>query len=134
VLEPVAQADGGDDGVEPLAVDLGPRDVERERDVLAGRERGDEVERLEDEAEPRAAELREATLAHSAHLVARDDDASGGGTVESRHAVHEGRLPGARGPHDRRELAGGEVDADAVEGADLGLALAVDLDQVPRRG
>ena len=41
--------------------------------------------------------------------------------------MHEGRLARARGAHDGGEAAGVEVDVDAVEGADLGVALAVDL-------
>ena len=37
-------------------------------------------------------------------------------TVEAGHAVHERRLARAGGAHDGGELAGGEVDVDAVEG------------------
>ena len=39
-------------------------------------------------------------------------------------------LPGARRAHDRGEAAGGEVDGDAGEGVDRGLALAVAAVQV----
>ena len=47
------------DEVEPLAVGLAAGQVHRERDVLDGREGRHQVERLEDEAEPVAAQLGE---------------------------------------------------------------------------
>ena len=36
--------------------------------------------------------------------------------VEAAEQVHEGRLAGARWPHDRDELAGFDVDRDAAQG------------------
>ena len=55
-----------------------------------------------------------------------------GERVEAGEAVHQRRLARARRAHDGGE-AGGEVDGHAVEGADLGLAPAVDLDGVDGR-
>ena len=46
--------------------------------------------------------------------------------------VHQRRLARARGAHDRRELAVGEADVDAVEGTHLGVALSVRLRRVHR--
>ena len=54
--------------------------------------------------------------------------------VEAGERVHERRLAGARRAHDRGEPAGREVDGDAVERTDLGLALAVDLGGVDGAG
>ena len=50
-LKPVAEADRLHDRVHPRAVGLAAGQVERERDVLHRRQRRDEVERLEDEAD-----------------------------------------------------------------------------------
>ena len=54
--------------------------------------------------------------------------------VEAGEGVHQRRLAGARRAHDRGEATGREVDGDAVEGTDLGLAAAVDLDGVDGPG
>ena len=54
--------------------------------------------------------------------------------VEPGEAVHQRRLARARRAHDGGEAAGGELDGHAVEGADLGLASAVDLDGVDDTG
>ena len=59
VLEPVRQADGGDDGVEPRRLGLPAGERHRQRDVLERVERGDEVVGLEDEADLVAAQLGE---------------------------------------------------------------------------
>ena len=54
--------------------------------------------------------------------------------VEAGDGVQQRRLARARGAHDGGEAAGGEVDGHAVEGADGGVALAVDLDGVDGAG
>jgi len=46
--------------VEPGRVDLGSGEIDRQHDVLPGRERGHKIERLEDEADVVAAQLSEA--------------------------------------------------------------------------
>ena len=53
VGEPVADADGVDQAVEPLAVGLAPGDRQRQQDVLLGVQHRQQVERLEDEADAR---------------------------------------------------------------------------------
>ena len=50
-----------------------------------------------------------------------------GEVVEPGEGVHQRRLAGPRRAHDGGEVAGGELDVDAVEGPDGALALAVDL-------
>ena len=45
-----------------------------------------------------------------------------GEVVEAGEGVHQRRLAGARRAHDGGEVAGGEVDVDAVEGPDLALS------------
>ena len=53
--------------------------------------------------------------------------------VEPGQAVHQGRLAGPGGPHDRGVLAAHEADRDAVERVHGGLALAEVLVQVRAR-
>ena len=45
--------------------------------------------------------------------------------VEAGEQVHQRGLAGARGAHDGRELAGGDLERDAAKGVDGGLAVAV---------
>ena len=63
VPEPVAQADGVDDRVEPRLVGLAAGDRQRQQDVLLGAERRQQVELLEDEADLLAAQLGQRLVA-----------------------------------------------------------------------
>ena len=58
VLQAGPQTDGVDHVVEPLLVGLAPGERARQRDVLERRQRRHQVERLEDEADAVAAQLR----------------------------------------------------------------------------
>ena len=109
------------------------RELQRQRDVLLGGQHRHEVEGLEDEAEPVAAQPRQAAVVEAGELLPVDHHRSGGGLVQPREQVHQRRLPGARRPHDRRELAGGEGQRHAGERVHRGLALAVGTAQVRRR-
>jgi hypothetical protein len=127
VVETIRQADGLHDGVEPLLVRLLAGEALRERDVLACRQCRDQVERLEDEAELVATQLRAPLLVHRGDIVAVDEHLARRECVEAGHVVHQRRLPGPRRAHDRRELAVDESDVDAVERADFAVAGAVVL-------
>ncbi|OIQ77913.1 hypothetical protein GALL_403830 [mine drainage metagenome] len=129
MVQPVAEPHGVDDRVELRAVDRAPGDVERQGDVLGRRQGRDEVERLEDEAEPRAAQPGELALVHPTDVLAVDDDAPRRRGVETGHAVHEGGLARSGGSHDRRELPAREVDVDPGERVHRGVSGPVGLDE-----
>jgi hypothetical protein len=114
-------------GLEPGGIGLAARQRGRERDVLDGAERRDQVEGLEDEADLVPPEDGELAVVEGREVGVADEDAPTGQVVESGHAVHERRLAGARRAHDGRELAGTELDVDVVEGGDAGVPRAVDL-------
>jgi hypothetical protein len=124
VRQAVAEPDGLDEALDPGRVRLSPGDREREQDVLLRGEDRQQVEGLEDEADLVAAQLGQAAVVEAVELDAVEDDGARGRAVEAGEDVHERGLAGARGAHDRGEAAGREVDADAVERADGGLALA----------
>ena len=88
-----------------------------QRDVLGGGQRRHQVERLEDEADAVAAQLRElggrSSAARSMSPIERLPEVS---VSSPASAVHERRLAGAGRPHDRGEAAGGELDDDARRG------------------
>ncbi len=66
----VAEADPPGHLAQPLRVGAPLREPERERDVLLGGQRRNEVERLEDEADALAAELAERVLSEPAEISA----------------------------------------------------------------
>ena len=88
--EAVPEADSGHHRVEPLAVHLYAGDVEGEGDVFLGRQRRQEVELLEDEADPVAAQLRQLLVTQTDDLRPADLDLPGVDGVQPGHAVHEG--------------------------------------------
>ena len=79
-------------------------------DVLLGREDGDEVEGLEDEADLVAPQPRQVGVVELADLRAGDRHDAAGGAVEAGQQVHERRLAGPRGTHDRGERGGLDLE------------------------
>ena len=127
VRQPVAEAEDVDDPVEPLLVDRLPRDRQRQDDVLARRQRRDEVEGLEHEADALAAELRQRRVGQGADGGVAEPDLPGRRGVERGHEVHERRLAGPGRAHDRGELALDDVEVDPVERRHDGIAGAIGL-------
>lgn len=133
VGEPRAQAERLDEPVDARALDrtrTATVELEREHDVAEGVERRDEVEGLEDEADPATPQDGEVDVAQAGDLGVADPRASLGRAVESRHDVHQGRLAGTRRPHDGGELPAADAHADVVQCVDGALAGAVGLLQV----
>src|SRR3954453_9370770 len=124
----VGEPDALDDGVDPVAVGVAARELQRQQDVLLGGERRQQVERLEDEPDVTTAKLGELAVVHADDLRAGDRDGALGGDVEAGEDVHQGGLARPRRAHDGHELAGGNIDVDAPERLDGGLARAVAAD------
>ena len=77
-------------------VRLAAGDGERQEDVLLGRQRRDEVEGLEDEADVVAPGPGEVLLAQGGQLGVAEEDPAAGHRVQAGGAVHERRLARAR--------------------------------------
>ena len=103
--------------------------VHRHLDVLARRERRDQVVGLEDEADRAAAEAVQ--VAHLAQRRAADQHLARGWPVQRAEHVQQSRLARAGRSDDRDELAGAHRQVHAVERPDLG-PVAVDLGQAAR--
>ena len=130
VREAVAETDGVDDLVEPRRVGLAAGERHRERDVLDRGERRHQVEGLEDEADPVAAQLGELRSSSVPRSVSPMKHVARGEVVEPGDACISVDLPEPDGPMMAVKRPVAKSTVDAVEGADLGLALAVDLDGV----
>ena len=74
VAEAVAEADGVDDAVEPRLVRLPAGEGQREGDVLEGGEGRHQVERLEHEPDPVAAQQGELPVGQPAEVDVADED------------------------------------------------------------
>ena len=127
VVEPVLEADGADHAVEPLVVGGVARERHGQRDVLERRERRDEVERLEHEADLFATQQGEVAFGELGQILLADVDPAVAEVVEAGHAVHERRLARAGRTHDGAELRLLELDRDSIEGTHLGVARSVVL-------
>ena len=105
---------------------------QRQGDVLLRGERRDQVVGLEDEADRGAAQLGELLVVELGEVDVADVHRPAGEVVEPGEAVHQRALARAGRAHDRGELARLERHGDAVEGAHLAVAAAVDLHRVHR--
>ncbi len=132
VVEPVGEAHGLHDRVEPRLVLVLARQGERQEDVLLRRQRRDQVVLLEDEPEAIPTEQGELGLVQLRQLGVADEHRPRRQPIEARDALHERALAGPRRSHDRGELVGREVDRHPGEGVDSGVTRTVRLDGVDR--
>ena len=103
----------------PAGAPLGPVEQERELHVLEDRERRDEVEELEDEADLAAPHARAVSQAHRADIPIPEQDGAGVGNVEPAGEVQERGLPRAALADQRDELALSDGQVHVVEGHHL---------------
>ena len=102
-------------------------EVQRERGVLHRGERGHELEELEDDADVVAAPDGELLLGHLIQAAAVDRHRAGGGPVDARDEVDDGRLAAARRAGHRHHLAASNGQVHAVQRAEPNPAAAVRL-------
>src|ERR1039457_1623844 len=111
-----------------LAGAAGPltRVEERQRDVLGRTRARQQVEALEHEADPKAADARQRGLVQAGDVDPVEEVLAGGGLVETADDVHEGGLSRPRGSNDGDELAALDRQADSPEGVDLLVSQLID--------
>ena len=110
----------------------GAGDRERQRHVLGHVQQWDQVERLEDEAGPVAAELGRLVVGQVADRRALEDDLAGGRPVKPAEELEESRLARPRRAHQGDELALVDLQGDAAQGIDRRGAEAVALGEIVR--
>lgn len=76
-------------------------DEERHHDIFEGGEFGEQVMALPDEADLAIAEVAERGVGELGDVLGSEEDAAGGGAVETAEQVQEGGLPGAGFANDR---------------------------------
>ena len=106
-------------------------------DVLDRGQRRDQIELLEDEAERAQAELRELVVGQRREVAALEEHVAGARPVERAEQLQERRLAASARSLERDELAGFDLEVDAVERAHRGRAAleelrhAVELNRAP---
>src|SRR5437870_7317041 len=132
VVLAAAQADGREQ-LARAPVLLGERHVgvdHGERHVLERRRPPEQVEVLEDEADPAVADRRARVGGEGRDVDVAQAIGAACRLVEAADQVHARRLAGARCAHDRQELAGPDVERDAAQRPHLDVAQVVDLPHV----
>ncbi len=105
-------------------------DHEREADVLQGRELGQEMVELEDEADLPVPEGGHLAGRLGEEVLAVEDDPPFRRPVQAAEEVEEGRLADARGPHDRGQVPPAELEVEALEDAQDPLREGIGFPQV----
>ena len=97
--------------------------MQRDGYIFDCRERGEEIEELEDEADFVTANLGEGVVGIAGELGSVYGDGSGGGLVKSSDEVEERGFAGAGGSDEGDHFTLGDCEVDLVEGGDGALAL-----------
>ena len=102
-------------------------------DVVDRGEAVEQVELLEDEADPARAQRRQLVVTRGRGVEAVDPHLARGRTIERAHDLQQRRLAGARRPDDRQQLAAVHVEVDALERANTAGILLHDTAQLDQR-
>ena len=131
MAQPIGHLEPREQVVEPVVGGLAPPVGQQgQEDVVAGRERGDQVERLEDQPDVAATKYRQRSVGHGCQVLAVDEYASGVGPGQAGHHVQQGALARSTGPHHGCELARLDREPDVPEGVDGRIALSKPLGHV----
>ncbi len=107
---------------------------QRQLDVFLRRRAGQQVEALEHEADVLAAQARPLVAGEAFDMNAAKYVFAARRRVEAAKDVHHRRLAGSARAHHRHELALRNIEIDAVQRIQRGLALAVDARDAARAG
>src|SRR4029453_18223976 len=100
VVPALGEPDLGEEGPSAIGGVAPPSQLERDRDVLPGGERRDQVIGLEDVTDVIAPEAREGVLVLGGDVDPRHLDAARGRLIETRDQPEQGGLAAARRPRD----------------------------------
>ncbi len=97
--------------------------LQRQGHVLLGRERRQQVERLEDESHPLAADDRALVVVERGQIDAFQQHLAAAGRFHAAEDVQQRALARARRAHDRQQFALADLEVDAAQGVNAHLAL-----------
>src|SRR5690606_20675590 len=134
MMFPAGQAHAGEqlsgaglDRFRPLARARAPGQLQWNLDVLQGRQGGDELERLEDEAHPVPPEPRPGIFVQLVQIGPVEQDPAAARMVQSGKQAQQRRLAAAGWPHDRQEATRLQMEGDILEHGQIAAAGDVGL-------
>src|ERR1019366_74255 len=117
-------------GIAPALRGRKPRQQQRQFDVLARRQHGQQVVELKHEADMCCAPSGQCALRQTVDALLADHDAALGGRIQAADQVQQGGFTRARGSHERQEIARLDVEIHVVQDLDPLLAALVDFAQL----
>jgi hypothetical protein len=124
VIEPVGEAHGGQFRFGAGKGIGHARQFHRRGDILARGHRGQQVERLQDNADPPAPRGGEAILVERGKILARNHQGAPGCALQPGKHGQQRRLARAGGAEQGDGLAGHDGQVDPLENVDAGTVLA----------
>ena len=109
-----------------------PAQQARQRDVVAERQRRQQVEELEDEANALPPDAGELVVGEAFERAALERQLAGGGPIHRATEVQQCRFAATRRAHQGHEIAAVDGESDSVERADRGAATGVGPGQLGR--
>ncbi len=103
---------------------------QRQLDVALRREHRHQVVELKHETHVGCPPPRQRAAAELVDVLAAHADAAGAGHIQPADQVEQGGLAGAGRPHQRKEIAFGDIQVDVMQHLDLLLAALVGLGQI----
>ena len=114
VLQALAETKKIGDHVKAVRVEAISVNMLRERDIVIGVERGEQIESLEHEADFVAAKQGSGGVAHRREIISIEKHAAASGLRQTANHMQHGRFPAARRTHDGDELSRKDFDVDAA--------------------
>ncbi len=130
---PVGQSDPGEHLLDPVPVDRPARQLQRQPDVLIDVQRGQQVEVLEDEAQPGQPQIAEPALAQLRQIGRTEQHRARGRPVEPRGALQKRALAGPGRAHHRGETGARQTDAHPAQRMHRAVPAPVALVHLPQR-
>ncbi len=96
-------------------VHISAGELMRQQYIFLGRQRGDELIRLEHKSNLAPAHYRELVFAQSRDIRAIQHDISSRGGIQARKQAQQSALTAARSAHDRHELSSGNFEIDSAK-------------------
>src|SRR5271168_805706 len=120
MIHAVGKADDGERGFDVgAALCFGKlSEEERQFDILKCGKNRNEIVHLEDEADVAGAPFGELAGRHMSNFVPRDGDAAARGNIQATEKIQQRGFAGAAGTHEGHELAGSNVEVQALEDVD----------------
>ena len=106
----------------------------REDHVVEGAEVGQQMKLLKHKTKLAIAQIGQLIVIEALNRSAVELVAARARTIKAAENIHGRALARPRSPHDRQIIPAQHGEAEVIEGADQGIAMAIDLAHIPQLG